>query len=400
MKNKKPNRITLIIAAVVVIVMAASIVKNIIVGRSNGIKERTAPVKTIKVQTGEMEDIIYVNGKLTAINEANLVAKTAGRIAQIYVEEGQFVSKGQPLLKLENEEFAAQLSMAKSRFNQAKEGSGYQATTTGLQIKNAQANFSDAKTDYERMKNLFAKGAIARQQMEDARLHFDLAEAALSQAKAGKSQDIIQKENIASARAQEELAQAQFDNTFISAPFDGIITRKNCKVGQYVVSGGKDALFQIVDNSKIYFEGSISEMDIGKVEPGQKAKIEVFALNKIFSGIAASISEASDPSSRSVHVKIAIPAPSAKLISGLAAKAQITAKKYNGIIIPSYIIRKEADKHFVVVPEGDKAKFCEVKIGIKDENNAIITEGLKAGEVVISSGSEGLKEGDAIEVSL
>lgn len=368
-------------------------------GRKKEMKSQAYPVKVIKAEFGEMEDCVYLNGTLVAENEAYLSPKISGRIAEIYAEEGQAVSKGEALLKLEDAEFVAQLGMAKARLNQAKEGSNFQNITTSLQIKDAQVNFDDAKTDYRRMESLFNKGAISRQQLEDVKLRYDLAATTLEHAKSSTSQNIIQKENIASALEQVQQAQAQLNNTVIYAPFDGVITRKNCKVGQFVSSGSNaQDLFQIVNNSNIFFEGFVAEMDIAKVHAGQKAKVEVYALNKTFDSKVSSISEASDPTSRSLHVRISLKDVSSKLNSGLAASAQIVIETYTGIILPSYIIRNDGKRYFVVVPQKGMAKFKTVKVGLKDENYALVTEGLQKDEPVISMGHETLKDGDALTI--
>lgn len=394
MKSKKIGRWIIII----VFIFAALLVFQYIITprQKSGVDEVKTPVKLIKAALGEMDDIVSFSGTLAAENAVMLKSKIAGKIDAIYVEEGQIVSKGQPLLKLENAEASAQLHMAKARLLQAKEGSSYQNVSTAVQIQNAQENLNDAKIDYERAKVLFEKGAIPKQQEEDAKLRYDMSKTALEQAKSGVSQNIIQKENILAAEEGVKAAQAQFDNTIICAPFEGIITRKNCNLGQTVPAGGETALFQIANNSEVYFEGFAAETDIEKIMPGQRAKVEIYALNKTFNGEVKSVSQASDPDNRSLHVKIKITDNNSKLNSGLAAGAQVTVKKYTGVFMPAYVIRGSENNYFVVVPDGEKAKFKFVKVGIKDENNAVITEGLQKGENVISMGNETLKEGDQI----
>jgi len=395
MKSKKIGRWVIIIIIIFAAILIFQYIKK---ARQNarGAGEVKTPVKLIKAAAGEMDDIISLSGTLAAENEVMLKSKIPGKIAAIYAEEGQTVSKGQPLLKLEDVEFSTQLHMAKARLLQAKEGALYQKTATQVQIQNAQQNLNDAKIDYERAKVLFEKGAIPKQQIEDALLRYEVSKTALEQAKSGVHQDMIQKENILAAEESVKAAQAQFDNTIISAPFDGIITRKNCNLGQVVSAGGETALFQIADNSDVYFEGFAAETDIEKIIRGQKAKVEVYALSKTFNGEVKSVSQASDSDNRSLHIKIKITDSNSKLNSGLAAGGQIIVKKYMGVLLPAYIIRGAENNYFVVVPGGGKAKFKPVKVGIKDENNAVITEGLQEGENVISMGNETLKEGDLI----
>lgn len=397
MKNKKTGRWIIII---ILIIAALIVFQQIKKARQNarGIGEVKTPVKLIKAVLGEMNDTVSLSGTLVAENEVMLKSKIPGKIAAIYVEEGQIVSKGQPLIKLEDAEFLAQFHTAKARLLQAKEGSSYQNISTDVQIQNAQKNLSDAKIDYERAKVLFEKGAIPKQQIEDAKLRYDVSNTALEQAKSGVHQNVIQNENVLAAEEGLKAAQAQLDNTIICAPFDGIITRKNCNLGQVVPAGGEAVLLQIANNSDVYFEGFVAETDIEKIMSGQKAKVEVYALNKTFNGEVKSVSQASDPDNRSLHVKIKITDPNAKLNSGLAASAQITVKKYTGMLLPAYIVRGSENNCFVVVPDGGKAKFKQVQVGIKDENNAIITEGLQKDENIISMGNETLKEGDQIIV--
>lgn len=399
MKNKKTGRWIIII---ILIIAALIVFQQIKKARQNarGIGEVKTPVKLIKAALGEMNDTVSLSGTLVAENAVMLKSKIPGKIAAIYAEEGQLVSKGQPLIKLEDAEFLAQFHTAKVRLLQAKEGSLYQKISTDVQIQNAQKNLSDAKIDYERAKILFEKGAIPKQQIEDTKLRYDVSNTALEQAKSGIHQNVIQNENILAAEEGLKAAQAQLDNTVISAPFDGIITIKNCNLGQIVPAGGEAVLLQIANNSNVYFEGFVAETDIEKIIPGQKAKVEVYALSKTFNGEVKSVSQASNPDNRSLHVKIKITDPNVKLNSGLAASAQITVKKYAGVLLPAYVIRGAENNYFVVVPDDEKAKFKQVQVGIKDENNAIITEGLQKDENIISMGNETLKEGDPIMIEI
>lgn len=399
MKIKKIGRWIIII---ILIIAALVVFQQIKRARQNarGAGETKNPVKLVKAALGEMDDIVYLSGTLTAENAVMLKSKIAGKIEAIYAEEGQIVSKGQLLLKLEDVELSAQLHMANARLHQAKEGALYQNISTNVQIQNAQKNLNDAKIDYERSKALFEKGAIPKQQIEDALLRYEVSKTTLEQAKSGIHQNAIQKENILAAEEQVKAAQAQFNNTIIRAPFDGIITRKNCNLGQVVPAGGETVLLQIANNSNVYFEGFVAETDIEKIVPSQKAKVEVYALGKTFNGEVKSVSQASDPDNRSLHVKIKITDPNVKLNSGLASSALITVKKYAGVLLPAYMIRGVENNYFVVIPDSGKARFKHVQVGIKDENNAIITEGLQKDENIISMGNETLKEGDQIEIEI
>lgn len=391
-------------------------------------KIKGTPVEITSVKEGEKLEYVSLSGTLTADREVEVSSKIGGKIAVIYVDEGQRVKEGQALCQLDNADLVANVDRADGAYKSAiaqyeqtliNKGMGPINPTQAEDAQKmaneglyqAQYSMDLQEKEYIRAQQLFNEGAISKQQFDILETQYKLAKSQYETAKFNlkhtnetyrisnnnATQTIeIADENVKQANAALDFARTQLENAVISAPFTGTITRKFCKVGGIIPFGGTIPLFKLVDNSNVYFEGFISEMDIAKIKDGQKAEVYIYALDKKVIGSVNMVSVSSDPKSRSVYVKINLPNSDFNFNSGLSANAKIIIKKKKGILIPTYYIRYDNDKPFIVLADKGKAVFRYIKIGLQDENEALITEGLIAGDNVISVGHEGLKEGDII----
>jgi RND family efflux transporter MFP subunit len=233
--------------------------------------------------------------------------------------------------------------------------------------------------------------------MDSAKLNLEQYREGLRTSQVNETQsNAIGLANIEQAKAGLQMAEAELDNAIITAPFDGVVSRKNCALGQVVSAGGSGFLIQVVNNSSVFFEGNVSETAVTKIKKGQPCMVEVYALKKFFKGKVDSISESSDPSSRSLKVRIEMLNGHIRLLSGLAANADIAVNNYKGIVVPAYILRNINDQYYIAVPEDNKAVFKKVKLLFKDEDNAVIG-GISPDQPIIARGVESLNNGDPIK---
>ncbi|MFH1007496.1 MAG: efflux RND transporter periplasmic adaptor subunit [Candidatus Latescibacterota bacterium] len=324
------------------------------------------PVEIAQVVTGDISTKLTYTGSIKPWRELHVVPDIPGKVAHIYVEEGDRVEANQVLAELDTR--TAQLYLEQAQ--------------AGLDV--AQANFNSAAKDWERTQELHGKGTISPQQVEKAELAYEASKAQLGQARSGL-----------------KLARHQLEVSVMRAPFGGIITGKHMNEGEYINPGmggmGVDgsSVVTLMDLSKVKILVQASENDMGKIHTGQEASIASEASpGKPFFGMVSKIHPAADPASRTFQVEIVVPNKAFSLKAGTDARVDLTIdKRQNVLVIPEISVLEQAGAFFLFVADGDVAGRREVKPGLRSESLIEIIEGVREGENVIVAGNYGLRDG-------
>lgn len=216
-------------------------------------------------------------------------SELAGKLKQVFAEEGDVVKKGQVLAILVNDDYAAQVESSRAQVHQAE--AAYQKILNGSReqeraesaaaMNQAEAVEASARADWERSQKLFDEGIISREQRDHYRRDFDVAE---EQFQASKQHfhlidDRQRNEDIASAKAQLENARAQLDvseavyaKTYLRAPFDGTILRKHHRTGESITNSSvtPDPVFTMGDIGGLRVRVDVDETDVSRVANGQR----------------------------------------------------------------------------------------------------------------------------------
>lgn len=406
MEKRKVKKIILIIVLIFAVLAGFRIITKIIKSQKDkNLSKIETSVEVIKVYPKDTIIALNYTGTVYPVCQVNLFFKVPGKVRAVYVKEGDFVKKGQVLAQLEDDEVKAQLAMAQVQLKQAKTGFNFQNITTETQIDKAKVNFENTKRDLDRMNVLYPKGAISKQQLDLTQVQYDLAEATLEQAKAGESQDIIQKENIASAAANIQLAEAHLNNTVLRSPGDGVITYRQLEVGDTVspqVSNMQtQGVFTVTDDSSVYVQAFASEEDFDELKISQNTKVVIPSLsNKIYSGKIDVLIGAGDPKTKLFKLKVNIPNPDKEIKAQMLANLEIETKKItDAIAVPrEAVIKNIQGENVVFIALSDTAKERKVKTGPSNVSEIIIEEGLNSGDVVIVKGQTYLRDGDKVVI--
>jgi len=335
--------------------MALSRKKKIIIGSSIGFvvllvviasimatRTDTPEVTTVKVEVRpELRSTVTSSGEVRPIQFMNLTSEVQGRIEEIYKKEGDIVSKGEPLVRIDPNQFESntdaqlaafqtaqddvrvsqsQVTAAQNQLAQAQQAlnvsqvaidnARQDVVTAQTEVERAQVEVNAANRELRRSEQLLESGVIARQEFDAARDRLENARVGLSTARARlESQRISIKDatarlnqqqvavrdarrgvetaslsvNSSQSRANQQSAflrgqRNQRDKTLVVAPINGVIAEIPSKVGTFAVAGlSTTALLTIADMSAINVEVKVDETEIDKVEIGQKAKIKVDA---------------------------------------------------------------------------------------------------------------------------
>jgi HlyD family secretion protein len=302
----------IIIASVVVVLIAGVIGFSVFARRSDLPEVQVAKVE----RRAFLESKVTANGEVRPIQFINLTAEVNGRVTDVYVKEGDQVTKGKPLVRVDPTQLASQTSVQEAalRANQADVQNQTVAITAAENtINNARAALLSAQADLERAKvernnaevelkrntDLVEANIVARSAYDSAKARFDSAVASVNAASARVNQAQVQVKDAeirvgqakaALAQAQARVAQAQaslrsqsdlLSKTTQYATINGVIVGPLVQVGTYALANfSSTPLMIIADMSVINVEVRVDETDIANVQVGQKAKVKVDALGE------------------------------------------------------------------------------------------------------------------------
>jgi HlyD family secretion protein len=349
-----------------------------------------------------------------------------GKVAWIGVEKGDRVKQGQELVRLEADEYQAQVQQARgnllslqAQLDQLVNGSRPEEIAKAkADVDSAKADEVNAKVTLERTRRLVADGILPKQNMDDAVAKFDgtIARTASLQRTFELSKLGARQEQIAAARGMVEqakgqlaYAQVQLDNTSIKAPVTGTVLERNVEKGEFVTTGfvgdkgAKGYVVSMADLNDLKVELDISQNDFARLAPHQKGIVttEAYA-DKRYDGVIDEVSPEANRQKATVQVKVKIlkpddflrPEMNASVGFIAEAKAQPAGEAAKpSIVIPSSAVRGGA----VFVVSNGKAVKRTVKTGSTVAQSVHIEEGLNGGEDLIVNPPANLKDGDRVK---
>lgn len=375
-----------------------------------GSKDKGKEVEIATVTSSTIVETVSATGKIQPEIEVKISSEVSGEIISLPVKEGQVVKKGDLLVKINPDLYTSGYNRSVSNLSGTKAG-----------LSQADAQFNEAKSSYERNKVLFQKGIISKADWDKSISSFEVA-------KASKQSAYF---NVQSASASVNEARDNLGRTIIYAPADGTISVLNVELGERVLGTQQmtgTEILRVANLNNMEVEVDVNENDIVKIKVGDLAKVEVDAyLKKQFKGLVTSISNSASSALTAdqvtnFKVKIRIlkesyqdlvvgkPAAYSPFRPGMTATVDIITKtKKNVLSVPisSVVVKSDtaavkeikmpanldeeksapkSDKKYecVFIKVGDKAKIRIIKTGIQDDANIEVISGLKKGDVVIT----------------
>jgi len=351
----------IVILLVIILIIAAVIfimAKNFNNGKDNGIK-------LIKVQRGDIIEKALAIGRIEPKKEISVKSKISGIVRKVYVEVGDEIKAGQPLLEIKPNPTPLEYAEAKRA------------------VELASVYLEKTLNEYNRMKKLLEEKLISQKEFETAeneykqfKLRLNIAQERLALIDIGRI----------------KIANREID-TVIKSPVEGTILERRVNEGDPVVpltsyQAGTELLI-MADMDSLIFKGTVDEIDVGKLKEGMTAELKIGAIpdQKIL-GVLTKISPKAKLQENATlfEVEIKITQRGDKVIrAGYSTNADLVINKAeNSLFIPERLVEFKEDKTFVEM-KNDKEEIIkkEVKIGLSDGINIEIQEGLKEGEEVV-----------------
>jgi membrane fusion protein (multidrug efflux system) len=310
------------------------------------------------VYTKKLHDTIFkhfveVQGDVETDQNIIVYPQFSGVLTRVYVNEGQQVSKGQRLAKIDDGGLSSQLAQ--------------QETQVAL-----------AKTTYERQKRLWDQQIGSEIQFLEAKANFEAA-----------------------SRAADQI-RSQVARTLITAPFSGVVDNVIAEQGQ-VVNQGQTEVIRLVNLSDMYVKASLPENYLNSIKVGTEVNVRLASIGQEYKGTVRQVGNYINPSNRTFDVEIAIPNKNGQVKPNLIATVKVNDyTNENAITIPENILQENSQGEtiaFIYVPETDTtgtAKRVVVETGINYENEIEVKSGLEEGDVIIIEGAKSVRDGQKV----
>ncbi|MCQ4165447.1 efflux RND transporter periplasmic adaptor subunit [Tahibacter harae] len=380
----------LVLLGIVALVVLASLMTRL--GRRDAVG-----VQVQELALHSIRSSILASGKITYDERVSLTSEIVGMVRTVHATEGGRVTKGQLVMELRDEEYAAAVEQSLALVRQRESD-----------IERAKFNVQNAQREWERSKRLIEAKLVAKDAYEKSELARNLAQVELRAANAALLQ----------ARAQYAQVERQLGKTRIYSPIDGVVTSVDLRVGETAIpsAGGipGSTLMVISNPDSIYTEVNVDEADIGNVKVGDEAEVVAVAYrNSPIKGqiesmaTSAKVAEGRQGLSFAVKIRLDRSNTTVDLKPGMSCRAEIfTRSKSEVLAAPIQAVLVESDSksnkssHHVFVNRGGVATKVAVETGISDDNYYEITKGASAGEQIITGPDkvlQSLRQGDPVK---
>jgi len=307
-------------------------------------------VEAVKVATAAMPQTITAVGSLRSDESVTLRPESAGRISAITFQEGQRVTKGAPLVKLD-------------------------PAIPQAEAQQARANLVLAKSKFDRAVDLAKRNYISGQAKDEAENNYKVAEASV------------------------QLAEAKLAKTEIRAPFSGIIGLRSVSVGDYVKEGADLVNLEAIDPLKVDFR--VPETYMRQVQAGQSMEVTLDALpGKTFEGKVLAVNPLVDAAGRSVVIRAQVRNQDSTLRPGMFARVRlITRERAEAMVLPEQALVPQGTEQYVFKVIDGKVARVRIETGQRRDGKVEVVSGLKPGDTVVTAGQLKLRDGVNVAIA-
>ncbi len=367
-------------------------------------------VEVAPASRGLIEEKILRTGDIAPYTQVTIYSKVQGWVENINVREGDRVKEGQVLVTLDIREAEAAVAQAQANLEASRarvqQVKATAEETVQSQIQQTKANLELAEADLRRFQELLEKNFISRQQLDEARTKYNVAQAAYNLAlnslrqRTWETDLALAEAQVRQAKAALDLTQAQLQNLIILSPMNGGVTKRYVDPGTMV----KDTtpILNLMDLSQMKMVVNVIEREFIHLQKGQPVNITVTAFpERTFTGKIEIINPALELQSRTAEIQISIPNPGFLLKPGMFGRVEILLRSNpQAILVPIQSVISEQNQDWVFILEGTKAVRRPVKKGVVRDAAVEILQGIRQGDQVITTGHSALKNGAQVRLTL
>ncbi len=306
------------------------------------------PVAVEPASRGPIASYYRATATLEPNKQAEILARVNGVVLKTLAEEGDYVKEGQDLLLIQDDEYRFRLEQAEASVNQA------------------QAKF-------DRTQKMFSGNLVSAEEFDTA------------------------KTDLATARANRDLAKLELSYTHVAAPFSGRVTRRAVDPGQTVSNG--TSLYTLADLSKLLARVHVPSKEFGKIRSDQPVELSLDSDREKLQGQISLVSPVIEPTTGTIKVTVEITSHPADTRPGDFAEVRIVTERHpDALLVPKGAVITDKGDQVVFVAADSTAERRVVGVGFTDDEHAEILTGLKDGERVVVQGQRSLKHGAPIRI--
>jgi membrane fusion protein (multidrug efflux system) len=306
------------------------------------------PVAVTAAHVGSIASYYTATATLAAEKDAEILARVAGVVEEILVEEGDLVSEGEELLGIDNAEYL-------------------------FRVQQAEAARADLESRYERLRKMLEQNLVSAEEFEGV------------------------KNNLEAARAEEGLARLNLSYTRVRAPFTGRVVTRHIEVGHNVSVG--TPLFVLSDFDPLLARIHVPAKEFNKLAVDQPVELVLESNGTRMSGRIKLISPVIDPASGTIKVTVEVPEYPQDTRPGDFAQVSIVTERRTGTtLVPKIAVVIDRSEQVVYLAADSTAERRVVEVGFEDDDNAEILSGVEPGAGVVVKGQRSLKHGQRIKV--
>lgn len=346
------------------------------------------PVSTQEVIQVDWPDGFEATGTVRAHTTTVISSKVMGYVQEVLAGAGDRVSEGQLLIRIDSKDLESNSRAAAAGLAEAHQG----LPEAESAIATAQANLDLAKATHARMKDLFDKSSISRQEFDEVSARLKMAQAGydMAVARRGQLQAKIQQAEESRRGAEVWLGYAE-----LKAPFAGVVIEKQAQAGTLASPGMPLMVLERAGSHR--FEVPVDESRWASVQKSGEVDIYLNSLDRHIQAKVTDIIPVVDPASRAFLVKIDLPA-AGDIRSGLYGRATFPTGRRNLVAVPGDAIASRGQLQWVYVLEGNTARSRLITTGQARNGLREVLSGLESGARLIHPVPAGLVDGSPVEV--
>lgn len=353
-------------------------------------KANVKPFPVIEVEQRTMTTFKEFPTSIEGVNNNDVRAKIQGYIQEVLVDEGQYVTKGQILFRLETNALSQTTDAAFANVNAAS-----------ANIKSAQAGVDVAQVEVDRLIPLVEKGIISNVQLETAKAQLLRAKSQVEQAKAAHQQ----------AQSSYKSASATSDYAVIRAPISGVVGKINHRVGSLVGPTDMLPITTVSDTRELYAYFSMNESEYmtflseleGKNVTEKLKNIPLVELilpnGQIYDqkGKVSAVTGQINPQTGSIQFRVSFPNDEGLLTNGNSGKVKIPRQFNNAIVIPESSTTEQQGLIYVFKVVNDTAKSTVINVIDRVNNIVLVESGVQVGDKIVATGLSNLKNNTPVQ---
>lgn len=378
--------------------------------RGGGVPTDGPVVAVARVKTASLSRNLVLTAEFTPYQEIDVMAKVAGFVKQINVDIGDRVKTGQLLATLDIPEMKDDLRRAQAGVQQSL-----------AQVRRAQDELQRARSAQEMTHLSYTRldavskqrpGLVAQQEVDDVHSKDLVAEAQVS---AASSAVEAANEQVDVNKADVARINTMFEYTSVTAPFDGVITKRYADTGSMIQAGTASQtqampLVRLAQNGRLRLTLPVPESAVPTIRLGQRVEVRVPTLKRSFPGTVARFADQLNLQTRTMDTQVDVLNPSLVLVPGMYAEVNLSLMRRDAVLsIPLTAVDIESQESpqsgapavsegtVMVVTPNNRVEVRKVSLGLQTADEVEVRSGLNEGDLVVIAGRAGLQAGQEVK---